>query len=157
MLELTQQTDEQKVLQYIWSGMRLEVLDKLPCTVNLWSKRKINCSWQKSKTTNRKYSYTHLGTSQFHHYTFVGPMNYDSTTFYLDTQHTRTGKLKVIVWGYTFRPTPSAHSQCLLPGLPVPTPRFAAVHWGEVLPMAWQVFLGIMSSYLSIQAELRAR
>ena len=37
---------------------------------------------------------THFGTSQFHHYTFVAPMNYDSTTFYLHTQHTSMGKLK---------------------------------------------------------------
>ena len=43
MLELTQQTDEQKVLKYYGLEMT-EVLDKLPCTVNLYNKRKINCS-----------------------------------------------------------------------------------------------------------------
>ena len=75
--------------------MRLEVLDKLPCTVNLWSKRKTVAD--KNLKLLIENIPTHLGTSQFHHYTFVAPMNYDSTTFYLDTQQTSTGKLKIIV------------------------------------------------------------
>lgn len=100
--------------------MRLEVLDKLPCTVNLWSKRKINCSWQKSKTTNRKYSYPSWNVT-------VPPLHFCSTYelwqyhfLFRYTAH-QHGKTK----NNSLRLYFQAYSQCTLS---VPTPRAPSAH-----------------------------